>query len=230
MPSTLDVNDRQQLEASLEHWKRELAEARKAAGPVVTHEEAGPIKLARNLVARREAQLHKLGGPQGNAVAWALRQVGTTEQPAGSNRGPKVSEWEKRMTGTSGYPWCGAFVGNAIEQGGKGNITARIVYTPYIYDDAVHGRNGLERVVWRDGAGFGKEKVAHTGSLVLFDFGSGGIKHVAMLRQPWKGSGLLRTVEGNTSFGPGGSQDNGGCVARRDRDPSLVHSIVSWKS
>jgi hypothetical protein len=230
MPSTLDVHDRAQLEESLAHWMRELDHARKAAGPVVTHQEAGPIRLARNLVARREAQIHRLGGPQGHAVAWALRQVGTVEKPAGSNRGPKISDWENRMAGYTGYPWCGAFAGCAIELGGGGNVTPRIVYTPNIYEDAVAGRNGLLRVVWRNGQGFLGEKVAHTGALVLFHFGSGGIKHVAILRNPWKGVGDLKTVEGNTSFGPGGSQDNGGCVARRDRSPVLVHSIVAWRS
>ena len=51
--------------------------------------------------------------------------------------------------------------------------------------------------------------------------------YVAALRERWTGAAFLSTVEGNTSFGDGGSQDNGGAVARRDRSVSLLRAVVA---
>lgn len=224
----LNTSDRKALHASLDHWRRELAHAQVAlTGPQRFREAAAKAEqMARSMIERRSTQLRNLPGPRHDAVHFALGQVGITEHPPGSNRGLIVDHYQG-MFHISGQPWCGAFVGYCANQS-TAKLTERVVYTPYIFEDARRKVRGLDGVVWA--GGFSHEHVAHSGDLVLYDFGTpGGIKHVGMLVAPWKGSGPLQTVEGNTSFGSGGSQDNGGAVARRSRDISLVHSIVAIK-
>lgn len=220
---SFDVTNRRDLEASLNAWKTDLARQRKAYSAATRGREAllKQVQQAKAMVARRERQMAALPGPRRNALNLALAAVGTVERPADSNTGPQIDVWQ-RTFGIHAQPWCGAFVGAMVNAAGA-HVSARIVYTPYIYADALAGNNGLECVVWKDTFAFG---LAHSADLVLFDFGAGGIKHVGMLRRPWTGKGPLLTVEGNTSFGNGGSQDNGGAVALRERDVSLVHSIV----
>lgn len=221
----MDVTNRRDLEASLSAWKRDLDRQTKAYSRATKSREAllKRIQVAKANVARRQAQLDKLPGPRAKALKQALSFVGTVEQPAGSNTGAAINVWQSQF-GMHGQPWCGAFVGAMVNAAGA-KVSNRIVYTPYIYADAIASQHGLERAVWKD-VFLVKDHVAHSGDLVLFDFGAGGIKHVGMLRKPWNGKGPLYTVEGNTSFGNGGSQDNGGAVALRERDIALVHSIV----
>lgn len=158
--------------------------------------------------------------PAAVALKWAESKVGITESPAGSNRGPEISKWQRETAGIDSAPWCGAFVGYALKQA-KVAITGRIVFTPYILEDARAGRNGFEKLVpW----GQGKK-----GDLVLMDFAPGGapVMHVGMLRADQvPGSGWAYTVEGNTSAGASGSQDNGGGVFRRERARSVVVGIA----
>lgn len=229
MANGFDVHSEADLARSLAAWKRDLASRQKqlSATQKAVESAAKGAQRARAMVARRERQLAKatMAGPRRRAVDTALSFVGTTERPAGSNCGQLINLWQGRFH-MSAQPWCGAFVGAMIEMAG-GSITDRIVYTPYIYADANTHSNGMDGIAWRRGPGWQLgNRVGHSADLVLFDFGTAGIKHVGMLVQPWNGKGQLQTVEGNTSFGPGGSQDNGGAVARRSRDASLVHSIV----
>lgn len=222
----LDTNSRAELEKSLAHWKRELkqAQAKRPKRHADYEAVARRIQIARATIERRSKQLESLPGPRAKTIKLALEYVGTRESPPDSNRGHLVDSWQRRF-GIVGQPWCGAFAGSMVERGG-GNVTPRIVYCPYIYADASAGRNGLDHVVWH-GKFTRPYAIGHTGDLVLFDFGGSTIAHVGLLAKPWKGWGPLATVEGNTSFGAGGSQDNGGAVARRTRDVSLVHSIVA---
>lgn len=153
--------------------------------------------------------------PKGRQIAlkWALAQAGTTESPYGSNRGPKVSEWQ-RVFGMDGQPWCGAFVGNALKQAGVA-VTNRIVYCPYIVQDGSAGTNGMEKLV--------PVAQAKAGDLIVFDWDRNGVyDHVGMLRKDYDGSGVLYTVEGNTSADNNGSQSNGGGVFLRSRATSVA--------
>ena len=154
------------------------------------------------------------------ALAWAESKVGITESPAGSNRGPQISAWQRETAGIDGAPWCGAFVGAALKRQGV-PITSRIVFTPFILEDAKAGKNGILKLVPFD--------EAKRGDLVLMDFAPGGapVMHVGMCRQDQKkGTGWINTVEGNTSAGSTGSQDNGGGVFRRERPKSVVVGIA----
>lgn len=229
MPTKFDPKDRQQLEESLKLWKARLAKENTQLSLLRRQEEAlrRQKQIAQSRIERRDKQIAALDSHPGRqqAVKIALGFVGVTEHPPSSNRGPMVDKFEAEFH-IQGQPWCGCFVGYVAREAGA-HPTDRIVYTPYIYEDACNHQNGLDHVVWHDTF---KSGPAHSGDLVLYDFGgNAGIEHVGMLVKPWNGSGPLQTVEGNTSFGGGGSQDNGGAVARRSRDISLVHSIVALK-
>jgi uncharacterized protein (TIGR02594 family) len=42
-------------------------------------------------------------------VARAQSALGVTEEPPGSNRGPRIDEWLQRCHVSTGQPWCAAF-------------------------------------------------------------------------------------------------------------------------
>jgi hypothetical protein len=236
MPGHVSDKSRAELKREIARWQHELEKDRRRLTRLNRLEERARKEIQRDRAKRDAAkiQLRKAAkedhGRLG-ALQTALHLVGTTEHPAGSNGGPAVERMQDRFHMGRG-PWCGAFVGYCAEVGGHADLSDRIVYTPYIYEDAKAGRNGLLRVIWTRAGGWQirGQRFAPVFSLVLYDFGSGGIKHVGATRKRWEG-GTLETVEGNTSFGNGGSQDNGGAVARRERTPSLAHSVVAidWR-
>lgn len=166
------------------------------------------ITRARILKLRKYRE-SKLGGPK-KAVAWALDQVGTTESPPYSNRGPKIDQWEIATLGYSGYSWCQAFVNAALVHGGGQQLKS--AYTPQVVQWANAGSYGLKRV-----------DEPHVGDFVFFKFpgvSSAFCDHVGM----WAGDG--RTVEGNTSPTSASSQNNGGGVWVKVRPRSQMVAFV----
>lgn len=68
---------------------------------------------------------------------------------------------------------------------------------------------------------------AQPGDIVIFDWpgsNDGANDHVGFVELN-KGN-YIQTIEGNTSSGASGSQGNGGCVARRTRDWSVVQDVI----
>lgn len=150
-------------------------------------------------------------------IDWAETQVGVTEKPAGSNRQPYG-----RMFGRDGEPWCAFFDGAAYLQAGTDlrKWCDNIGYTPNLLGD-------LQAV------GFGIAlAAAQPGALVFFHVpgGRSGTNHTGLLRTVLK-SGVIGTIEGNTSPSDRGSQHNGGCVARKMRPAGMVTGVVQppWK-
>jgi hypothetical protein len=149
-------------------------------------------------------------------VQAALRHIGKTESPAGTNRGPGiVSRCQKAMLGYDGFPWCGAFVGFFLERRGGVMIShSRIVYTPAIVADAKAKVNGF--------SGWHSVKNAKPGDLALFDWmPSDGVpaNHVELVVRNL-GGGRLECVGGNTT--KGGQNNNGGGIYRQVRQAGLI--------
>lgn len=145
------------------------------------------------------------------ALAIALTQVGTKEHPAGSNRGPRVDQYE-RVTGAIGEPWCASFVQWCFKQAGCPQpLMNRTAYVPFIVDYArQHG--------WI------VEKPC-PGDLVCYDWpgeSPGVADHVGIYRRSLGGT-RFEAVEGNTATG---NDSNGGEVMIRVRDTSLVQAFV----
>lgn len=141
------------------------------------------------------------GGAVKVALDFAASQIGVTEHPAGSNRGPKIDDWEKAC-GVHAAPWCGCFANACVVAGGLPS-DFRLRYCPAIEALAKNGESGW---LWT--------KTPQPGDLVLY--GASIASHVGIVESIFNGRDQS-TIEGNTSNGPGGSQSNGGCVARRHR-------------
>ena len=117
--------------------------------------------------------------------------------------------------GNSGIPYCCMFVWWVLEQAGMtvpGMPTASCTTL----------RNACAN------AGMIVPKMsAQPGDIVIFDWpGSrdGANDHVGFVELN-KGN-YIQTIEGNTSSGASGSQGNGGVVARRTRDWSVVQDVI----
>ena len=135
------------------------------------------------------------------ALDIARRELGSTESPAGSNR-TKYGKW----LGLDGQPWCMSFVQWCFNQAGAplpcrtGSCSALLRW---------YRANQPERVV----------PDPMPGDIVIYRFGHTGIVESA------SGSDVT-AIEGNTSPGQGGSQDNGGGVFRRTRKRSLAEAYI----
>ena len=167
----------------------------------------------RKLAARRQRQIKAATTGPAAAARWALAQVGTVEQPAYSNWGPKISDWIKKSGYGGPVPWCQCFANAAAVHGGAPQL--RTGYTPTV----LAGIGGYRMI---------KKSEARAGDFVFFKFpgvSSASCDHVGVLTEPPK-TYTVTAVEGNTSPGTGGSQNNGGGVYLRTRPTSIVAGYV----
>lgn len=131
-------------------------------------------------------------------VAKAASQIGTKENPAGSNI---VPYWEWYGEDLQGNPWCACFVSWCAAQVGALDLTGKFAYCPSWVNWA------KEHGLWLD-----REEKPQHGDIVFF--GNGNIAcHVGIV-ETRNGSSSVTTIEGNTSQS---SNDNGGSVMRRKR-------------
>jgi CHAP domain len=164
---------------------------------------------AANLISEAYAQFHPAPAPKQTvrekALDGAIKWLGTTESPAGSNH-TGFGVWY----GVDYQPWCAIFATYCFEVEAGGSPTfakgSRYAYVPYIVSDARNGRNGLTATTG-----------PVPGDLVCYDWqGDGTFDHVGLFEQ-WTAhsQGAFTAVEGNTAVG---NDSNGGQVMRRDRN------------
>lgn len=140
------------------------------------------------------------------ALTVAEGELGVREQPARSNSGPRVREYQAAtwLPGT-GWPWCAAFCCWAYKQAG------------YVFPDRSAGAWDLVDRAVRNGWGVSTAPAAaRPGDLVAFRVGSG---HIALFERYDARTGLVHTIDGNVS----------NMVARRARPASQVYRIVKVK-
>lgn len=127
---------------------------------------------------------------------------------ADEENGTKYGRWYARAVGNdmfaaSGVPYCDMFVSWVLSTVG---IAWRSAYVP-----------GREAEARQRGVLIDKWDV-RPGDAVTFDFDGYGIaQHIGIVDIPPNSAGILYTIDGNTTWGTGGPQDNGGVVARRER-------------
>lgn len=169
-----------------------------------------PVELYRAKQRAKNAAKRQQGAQGAIKVGLEIadRSPHVTESPAGSNRGPLIDIMQKAV-GMIGQPWCGAFVFWCLKNAGI-EVTPEVRYCPATEAHAKNGTGGFRDWVPAHGGSF-----APAGSLVLY--GQAEAQHVGLLVKDWRGEPSVSTVEGNTSSGPHGSQDNGGGVFRRQR-------------
>lgn len=154
------------------------------------------------------------------AEAFALKYVGVTEKPAGSNWGPHIETWIRAAGYTSSVPWCGCFVNAVLMAAGLPSGAGWIGYTPAI---VAHAKQNIDGWSWH-GPGDGRR-----GDLALFDTPGGDpAVHVEWTRRQLSPT-RYATIGGNTSDDDGGSQANGGMVAsREDRSTEGYFRIIGF--
>ena len=156
--------------------------AAQPAAPPATSAAAAPF-------AQALGQATAAGAPAGQgagarALAIAEGEIGVTEQPPGSNDGPRIADYRSAVAGSyAGAPWCAYFVSWAAAQAG-----------------APIGPNGqgLGSVAgitdWARSTGR-LTNDPQPGDLILF-----GTEHVGIVESV-NADGTLTTVEGNASNG-----------------------------
>lgn len=150
------------------------------------------------------------------AVNAFLAKVGTRERPSGSNGGGIITVMET-FWGFGRVPWCGISAGyHAVKFGGVKGLRSDVASVQAITNHARAKHSPYGRFQ-------SSPEGALPGSLVII---GGPGTHVGMLVQPLSG-GAAKTVEGNTSFGPGGSQSNGGCIAARVRSAREIFGVAT---
>ncbi len=138
-----------------------------------------------------------------STVAWCQAQVGTQEQPPGSNRGPGIEEWQREFGDWMiGQPWCGAFLGYALRRVAGVAVPAKIVWVPHVREWAQRGSHGF--VSWSEW------DAGRLGDLVLLSVeAEGEIDHMGIhvgAEVLLGGETHILTVEGNTPSGEGGTE------------------------
>lgn len=143
-------------------------------------------------------------------IALAEADLGYTESPKGSNRCKYWDYFDKTM---QGQPWCVAAQWTWFNLAGErmaffgGGKTARCTVLLEWYE-----KQGLTVPV----------NEVDRGDIVLLNFnGKGTADHCGLVTEAVRDAAgnllCVLTVEGNTTPGLEGSQDNGGCVASKER-------------
>jgi hypothetical protein len=172
------------------------------------------LKSGRRITAQRADRVARASVRE-RVLKVARGEVGTTEQPAGSNRGPRVEKYQGVTTVPgSGWPYCMAgVVWCCIVAGIGAPLGYRGAYVPD-FERVARARGRFRATMPK---AWEKRLVA-----ILFDFNGDGVAdHVGFVER-----GSLETIEFNTSPGATGSQANGGGVYRRDRSSSVVRGYV----
>jgi hypothetical protein len=133
------------------------------------------------------------------ALAAAQGELGVTEQPPGSNDGPRIAQYRSAVAGAyAGGPWCGYFVSWAAAQAGAP------------IGDGGRGEGSVAGIVaWAQRTGRLTSQ-PQAGDLILF-----GTRHVGIVESV-NADGTLTTIEGNSSDG----------VHRRVHNPSEATGFV----
>lgn len=146
------------------------------------------------------------------ALRRALKQVGTTESPPGSNRGHYIDQWNTAAGAPLGSYWCCSFV--------------HAMYAPV--SDGLPGGASVGHLLAKARENGWLVTRPRRGDLACFEFGEGAWEYddhigiiVRVLALRWskgKFTGWVKTCEGNTvAQGGSGSQSNGGGVFIRTR-------------
>ena len=141
------------------------------------------------------------GGPAAAALAVAISQIGVQEQPEGSNRGPKVDEYQRAAGLTlpagsgAGYFWCMAFVFWCFKEAAAPNAPV-FPKTAGCLDAWNKVKAKSPGKVITRAAAMANPALVKPGMVFILDYG-GGQGHTGFVRKSV--SGALLTVEGNSN-------------------------------
>jgi len=148
------------------------------------------------------------------ALKVAQSEIGVMEDPPGSNRGPRVDEYVRRvgLSPKGKFPWCAAFVYFCFDEAAKTlGRSNPVIKTASVLD---HWNRAAEEGVRRltGTKAVQNPELVQPGHIFIIDTGDpGGAGHTGLVLQV--NGGKLVTIEGNTN--DGGSREGVG-VFRRD--------------
>ncbi len=153
------------------------------AAPVVSPAAAPAVPFATpSSAAEALAGPQERAGGAATALAWAHSMLHGLPESEGANVGPALNRFEAAF-GFHGAPWCGIFVGHALERAGL-KVPDSIASVASILDMAQNGEGPFEK-------GILPVSAIRPGDLVTF----GGTEHVAMVVKV-DGEGI-HTIAGN---------------------------------
>lgn len=148
-----------------------------------------------------------------DVIRVARGELGVTELPPGSNR---VKYWEDFNPSWQGQPWCVAFLYWVFHHAGEGSA--------FFAGAKTASCGTLYRWYKEQGLTVPKHDV-QPGDIVILNFrGTAETQHCGLVVDVGDGN-WIQTVEGNTSPGMEGSQDNGGCVASKIRTMAQIVGV-----
>ena len=154
-------------------------------------------------------------------IKWAASQIGYAESPPGSNR---VKYWDDYGLGWQGQPWCVAFQWWCFQKADESMA--------FFAGAKTASCGELLQYYRKQGMVVPIDEV-QPGDLAFESFRGGSApEHIGIVESVISGPVLqVVTIEGNTSPGLGmeGSQDNGGCVARKIRYRSQIVAVARPK-
>lgn len=146
----------------------------------------------------------------------AKKQIGVTEMPPGSNDVRYNTWFYGREVMGSGYPWCAVFIQWCFDQSG-----VKLPRRTASCGDLMRAAQA---------AGSWVVSNFQPGDVVIFDFSGkrSTTQHCGIVETVLPDFGV-QSIEGNTSSGDVGSQDNGGGVFRRRRAQKYIIGAVRPK-
>jgi hypothetical protein len=134
--------------------------------------------------------------------------------------GPQADNIFGKYMGLNHAPWCACFVSYCFQKGGAGALIEK-VQTPKGYVGCGAGIRGLKK------KGFKQVPVAQAqpGDIIFFDWDHNhDPDHTGIVLKNDPKKKLVTCREGNTSRGDG-SKSNGGQVAQRPRNYSVIYAV-----
>ena len=143
-------------------------------------------------------------------IEQAKADLGYTEYPANSNM-TKYGEWY----GMNGQPWCVMSLAFWFNEAGE-----RMAF----FGGGKTASCGMLLRWYREQGLVVDKKDIQIGDILIFNFsGTKDAQHCGLVVDKGKLAGTWYTIEGNTTPGEEGSQDDGGCVALKMRS---VRNVV----
>jgi hypothetical protein len=133
----------------------------------------------------------------------AVGELGYTETPPN-----RTKYWEAYDPKMQGQPWCVAFLWWCFERAGE--------RMAFFGGGKTASCTTLLRWYKEQGLIYMPSEV-EVGDIVIFNFRGGETPEHCGIVVEITPAGIIKTIEGNTSPGEEGSQDNGGCVALKRR-------------
>ena len=138
----------------------------------------------------------------------ARREIGTAEEPAGSNCVKYNTSYYGRAVSGEAYPWCCVFLWWLFQYAGE----------PELFYGGKKTASCGTLVSYAKSKNLFSSGDYQSGDLVFLRFSGKVIQHVGIVERVCE-DGTLVTIEGNTSTK---NDTNGGAVMRRNRAPAVV--------